>query len=147
MYYSTKTGQRVEELPEDSTGWIELPEEYDWRYWTFDDEHYRPKTEDELIQEDLNKKSELTRLLWNSINEFADSQMDTNSRHSINLYLTDPNLSENKRSKIIEYAMWWASLWDYYETKKLQIINGEEVYFDLSELNNCPYTIWQIKEA
>ena len=90
------------------------------------------------------KQSEKLSILWNSFNDFAESQMDFNSRHSINLLLVDPNISPTRLQKILAYADWWRNLWVVYATKKQIIINGGDYVFNSSDIGDCPYTIWDI---
>lgn len=84
--------------------------------------------------------------LWILFNDFATSQMDENSRHSINLYLSDPSsIPEWRMARINQYIVWWSHLWDVYEVKKSLLLGGQPAPFDANEIGNCPVTIWQIK--
>jgi hypothetical protein len=92
-----------------------------------------PQTNDEKIS-----------LLWKTFNDYAETQMDTNSRHSINLILVDTNATQNQIDKILVYADWWKLLWYQYSVEKQKILDGGIGELNLSNVGECPYNIWEI---
>lgn len=70
--------------------------------------------------------------------------MDFNAKHSINLILNDPNITQNQYNKIIEYSNWWKNLWYQYAIEKQKILNGLEGELNIEIVKYCPYTIWDI---
>lgn len=83
-------------------------------------------------------------ILWTDANAFAESQMDSNSRHSIDLLLASGTATEAQRQKINEYGAWWSNLWGYYAVQKAKLVAGQEASFDPAAVGNTPWTIWQI---
>jgi len=84
---------------------------------------------------------------WTAANTFAESQMDTNSRHSINLLLarhTISPLSDIQFQRILEYSVWWEAIWTHYKQVKDSINQGVDARFDPTVPGKCPWTIWQI---
>jgi hypothetical protein len=81
---------------------------------------------------------------WQAANDFVNSQMDLNSRHSINLLLSSPTTTQAQIDRILAYSQWWAGVWTHYATVKAQLLAGMSVSFDPQVVGNCPYSIWEI---
>lgn len=89
-------------------------------------------------------KEELIAKLWQDCSTFAESQMDSNSRHSIDLLLASGTATPQQLQRIYEYGAWWQSLWGYYAVQKAKIVAGEVATFDASVVGNAPHDIWSI---
>lgn len=129
-------------------GWRELPIEYNSNTWMFDLGEYRTMTQEELDERENQKteqriQNDISRL-WNYFHSFADSQMDGAARHSINLLITHPTTPQETLVKINEYSEWWQLLWVSYGEYRQRIVNGETLDIDNIEIQECPYTIWDI---
>jgi hypothetical protein len=87
--------------------------------------------------------------LWQLYNDFAESQMDFNSRHTIDMLLSQKEtLPTTQYQKIVQYANWWGNLWTSYAIQKQKILSGDlTASFDLTSVGNCPYTIWDLTQS
>ena len=100
----------------------------------------REKTQEELQQTQKQRLS----VAWISADNLS-KQLDYNSRTSI-LYLSnDPEIPSWRKERISSIYSWWDNIWEEYERVKNIIINNKEGEFEVSNVGNLPYTIWQIK--
>jgi hypothetical protein len=109
----------------------------------------QPEWGDDFIEEYYDDSSDLKASkvseLWQNYNAFAEGQFDSNSRSSL-LWLWDaPDTSQETKDKIVAIQTWWASVWTAYATKKALIMsNTTDVSLVVDDLQNVPYTIWQL---
>jgi hypothetical protein len=83
--------------------------------------------------------------LWNEVNAWMDNQMDSNSRTSINLMLADSSISEARKNKILLFAAWWQSGWEYYGATKAALQQDPSIVWDCAaNIGLCPVDIWDI---
>lgn len=94
-------------------------------------------------------KQKLISDAWMAANNFAQQNMDENSRHTISLLTSKMalgQLEEWQIKRINAYWKWWETLWNHYESVKSNIINDIPSTFDGQCVGNCPFTIWQLIE-
>lgn len=109
--------------------------------------YVRDKTEEELNNDKNQRINSLLKQLWTNFNDWAEKEMDSNSRHSINLMINDLTTTQIQLNKINEYGEWWRNLWNIYASRKAQLMTGDEnTDLDPSEVGHTPYTIWEISE-
>lgn len=107
--------------------------------WSWTGQEFQP------TQEIINRDRENSlAMLWQLYNDFAEKGMDSNSRTSIALLLSQP-MSEVRASRINQFMVWWQALWLEYGEKKALLSSGSNVEFSVS-VGNCPCSIWQIAE-
>lgn len=83
--------------------------------------------------------------LWNDVDTWMENQMDSNSRTSINLMLADASISEARKNKILLFAAWWQSGWEYYATVKAALQIDPTTTWDCAvNIGLCPVDIWDI---
>lgn len=73
-------------------------------------------------------------ILSNEFYEYVDTKMEElfprNERERLAAALSDPNVSEETKTKIRELTAWSDSCWDLYYQLKPQVLNGESVNFE-----------------
>lgn len=93
---------------------------------------------------DITKKLKIEQL-WKEINDFLESEFDSNCRLSMNLLLNDPNTTQEQLTKIIAVGNWWKTAWEIYKANKDSIMNDLETDTDkITQIGKVPYTIWDI---
>lgn len=96
------------------------------------------------IIENVKSQFEVDKL-WHAVNNWIETQFDLNCRHSVNLMLADPNISQEKYAKIVSYSQWWENCWTVYKQKKDLLLAGETITFDPAiDLGKCPISIWDL---
>lgn len=103
----------------------------------------------ELTQTELDDRADNLRAeLWNSFNEYAENQTDSNSRTSINLIATDTDSTSQQLQRAREWGLWWKNLWYVYAVKRATLqATGVLPETDFAtEVGTAPWTIWEIAE-
>lgn len=88
------------------------------------------------------------RRLWESFNQWAESETDANSRTSINLITVNPQATPQQLERAQEWANWWQALWGVYAAKRESLVStGTYPQTDFEqEVGHAPWNIWEIAE-
>jgi len=85
-------------------------------------------------------------ILWTSVNDFVQSEFDSNSMASLLWYKTlSPGPSAS--AMIDANVNWFQGVWANYANLKAEISSGGSATFDPSVVGNCPNSIWTISQT